>query len=298
MRFSGVTLLAMALVSCGGKPGGQMEVKGDTAIVGGTLVPENAPLAQSIVGIYDGLNQAICTGSLIGEGIVLTAAHCVFDSKPQKMKIIFATDIMAVMGTSEPDIKAELMRDVSEFKYHEMYNPEEQETNEFDWSDIAIIKFKGTTPSGYKPVEILPDGKSLKVGMTAIMAGYGVEKVATYPVEARKVKNLKEAIANGEVICDDDMKDCEEVSMSGDGELRETYATVAHIVRSEIRLDESHGRSSCSGDSGGPLYLQQNDKTYLIGVTSRGSQLCDRVGIYTSTTYYRDWISYNIKQIQ
>lgn len=297
MRFMVAAIAALVLASCGKHEGGPLDSAPSAAIIGGTLVPENAPLSQSVVGIYDDAGQAICTGSLIGDGLVLTAAHCVYESSPEKLKIIFATDIMAVLGTSEPDIKAELMRDVIDFKYHEKYSPEEQETNDFDWSDIAIIKFKGATPSGYHSATLLENGKILRPGMTAIMVGYGVSQVSTYPIEARKVKNLKEALAIGEVICDDDHKDCIEVSMTGDGELRETYATIAHIVRSEIRLDESHGRATCSGDSGGPIYIEQEGQRYLIGVTSRGSQLCDRVGIYTNAAYYKDWIDYNVKKL-
>lgn len=298
MRFLLAALAALVLVACERSANNQIDSSPVAGIVGGTLVAEGATIAQSIVGIYDSKNQAICTGALIADGIVLTAAHCVFDSEPQKLQIIFATDIMAVMGTSESDIKAELMRDVITFKYHEKYDPEDQEENEFDWSDIAIIKFRGSAPNGYVPAAILQDAKAIRPGMKAIMAGYGVTSVTTYPIESRKVKNLKEAIANGEVICDDGYQDCEEVSMSGDGELRETYATIAHVVRTEIRLDESEGRATCSGDSGGPIFLEQNGQYFVIGVTSRGSMLCNKVGVYTNAPYYQDWITFNLKKLQ
>lgn len=298
MRFLLAAVAALVLAACGRSSDNQVDSQPTTGIIGGTLVAEGTTIAQSIVGIYDAKNEAICTGSLIADGIVLTAAHCVFDSEPNKLQIIFATDIMAVMGTSEPDIKAELMRDVVDFKYHEKYDPEDQEENEFDWSDIALIKFKGSAPAGYKPAAMMLDQKAVRPGLKAIMAGYGVTSVKTYPIEARKVKNIKEAIANGDVICDDDYKDCEEVSMSGDGELQETYATIAHVVRSEIRLDESEGRATCSGDSGGPIFLEQNGQYFIIGVTSRGSMLCNKVGVYTNVPYYRDWISFNLKKLQ
>ncbi len=297
MRVLVIALAALVMASCGAKSN-LFNAQPETGIIGGTVIPEGQSPSESIVGIYDDLNEAICTGSLIGDGIVLTAAHCVFDAEPSKMKIIFAPDIMAVLGTSEPDIKAELMRDVSEFIYHEKYNPGEQDENPFDWSDIAVIKFKGSAPAGFRPVQMVNSTKMIKPGMTAIMAGYGVTKVTTYPIEARKVKDLKKAIENGDVICDDDKKDCIEVNMTGDGELYQTSATIAHVVRGEIRLDESKGHATCSGDSGGPIYIEQNGQYLLAGVTSRGSTLCDKVGIYTNTAYFLDWINFTVKKLR
>ena len=136
MRFLLAAVAALVLSACERSANNQLDSNPATGIVGGTLVAEGATIGQSIVGIYDAKNEAICTGALIADGIVLTAAHCVFDSEPRKLQVIFATDIMAVMGTSEQDIKAELMRDVISFKYHEKYDPEEQEENEFDWATV------------------------------------------------------------------------------------------------------------------------------------------------------------------
>jgi secreted trypsin-like serine protease len=128
------------------------------------------------------------------------------------------------------------------------------------------------------------------------MAGYGVTKVTAVPVEARKVKDLKKKIDEGDVVCDDSRENCMEIEMTGDGELQQTAANIAYVIRSEIRVDESKGHGTCSGDSGGPIYLEQNGQYYLIGVTSRGSGMCDKVGIYTNALYYKDWITFNLKR--
>ncbi|HEY0070383.1 MAG TPA: trypsin-like serine protease [Chloroflexia bacterium] len=52
---------------------------------------------------------------------------------------------------------------------------------------------------------------------------------------------------------------------------------------------------SCTGDSGGPLYLKANgDEYFLVGVTSRGqrsaSTVCGDGGIYVRVDLYLDWI--------
>lgn len=55
-----------------------------------------------------------------------------------------------------------------------------------------------------------------------------------------------------------------------------------------------NGVDSCSGDSGGPLYLRTDDGDYLVGVTSRAYQwvdyYCGQGGIYTRPDAVLEWI--------
>ncbi|WP_155722482.1 S1 family peptidase [Bdellovibrio sp. HCB117] len=279
----------IALVSCTPKSQLGVEVRKDAAIMGGSMVAENAPIVSGIVGIYDTQDNSICTGSLISENLVLTAAHCA-TSKPSKLKIVFGVDIDATMAIREPDVQQELTRTVSLIQVHPSYKPEEQEEKETDWGDIAILKFPGKLPAGYKPVALLQDDSILKKGFVVTLAGYGVSHIDLEPIDARKVRDIEEAIEYGEVICDDNLKNCLKVDMSGDGELRQTTAPVSFLTETEVFLDESKGRGTCSGDSGGPAYVQKNGQYFLFGITSRGSQLCDSVGVYTNTVYYNNWI--------
>ena len=52
-----------------------------------------------------------------------------------------------------------------------------------------------------------------------------------------------------------------------------------------------------SGDSGGPIYLWNNSRAYLIGIVSRGKDcaLFNHPGIYTRITKQVSWILENIK---
>ncbi|WP_291516386.1 trypsin-like serine protease [Bdellovibrio sp. ArHS] len=279
----------IALVSCTPKSQPQVDVEKNAAIMGGTLVPEGASIVSGVVGIYDTQDNSICTGSLIAENLVLTAAHCA-TSKASKLRIVFGVDIDQTMAIREPDVLQEYTRTVTKIETHPSYKPEEQEDKEIDFGDIAILKFPGKLPAGYKPVSLLQDGSILQKGFVVTLAGYGVANVDLEPVDARKMRNIEEAIEYGEVVCDDDRKNCLKVDMSGDGELRQTTAPVSFLTETEVFLDESKGRGTCSGDSGGPAYVQKNGQYFLFGVTSRGSQLCDDVGVYTNTVYYNNWI--------
>jgi secreted trypsin-like serine protease len=264
--------------------------------MGGTLVTEKNPLASGIVGIYDVEARAICTGSIISEEFVLTAAHCAM-TKPRNLRLIFGVDMDELIAAREQDIVQMFTRQVVSLKVHPKYDDEDVETL-FDVHDIAILKFRGGLPEGYRVVKILEDDRFLRRGMTFKIAGYGVNEVISVPVDPKKVKKLEEAIEYGEVICDDDLKDCLQIETSGDGLLRETTASLSSLQQTEFRLDESKGQGSCSGDSGGPAYINKDGVDYLVGVTSRGDVLCDSEGVYTNVVAFRDWIQETIRALK
>jgi secreted trypsin-like serine protease len=87
---------------------------------------------------------------------------------------------------------------------------------------------------------------------------------------------------------------CFEIETDGDGILRQTTAPISSLYETEIRLDERKA-GTCSGDSGGPAFIKQNGEYYLFGVTSRGSVLCNDVGVYTNALHFRPWIARVIK---
>ncbi|XP_030572474.1 serine protease 3-like [Drosophila novamexicana] len=60
-----------------------------------------------------------------------------------------------------------------------------------------------------------------------------------------------------------------------------------------ICMSTSSGRSTCHGDSGGPLIYKEDSNNYLIGITSFGLSMGCEIGfpsIFTRVTSYLDWI--------
>ncbi len=267
-----------------------------SGIVGGSLVDERDPLAAGVVAIIDVKEGAICTGSLIGPNLVLTAAHCAYHTKPSNLRIVFGVYVDMVMNSMEPDIVQEYVRTADRIAVHPGYDPNSQNDNE-NLHDIAIIRFRGQHPVEYTPVQILPQSSMLRVGDQVIVAGYGVSEVTTKDVDAKDIPNIDEALAWGEVICKDDVKKtgCQKVEASGDGELRQANVAVTEIWDSEVVFDQTSGRGSCSGDSGGPAYVEKNGQLYLFGITSRGDVLCNQVGIYTNAAEFSGWIKNSIR---
>lgn len=265
-------------------------------IIGGKYVAENSVIGASTIGIYNIEDESACTGTLISENVVITAAHCI-TTKPQNLRIIFGNELSATLNTREPDIQNEFVRRATATIIHPFYTGDEEKPSE--WNDIALIQFVGKLPPGYKIVQMLSDESMLKMGTVVTMAGYGVTRVQVTNVNEKKIPNLEKAIASGDIACDEpeigEKQKCYKIEFQGDDDLLMTTAILESLLPSEIRLDESHGHGTCVGDSGGPAFIETQGQYYFFGITSRGSYACDSHGIYTNALFYKTWIDDSIK---
>lgn len=143
------------------------------------------------------------------------------------------------------------------------YNPERGE----DTGDMALVRFEGDLPAGYAPARLYKDFSSLDKGSRVVVAGFGLNW-------AWGVKK-------------------------GAGTLRTTKLKVKKALygKTEVMLDQSLRKGICSGDSGGPAYIEQNGQLLLMGVASRGDSLpipltpdCFILSIFTRVDSYVPWI--------
>lgn len=129
----------------------------DESIIGGVPVGASDPVVTSTVALYDG--QFLCTGSLIAQDLVVTAAHCIDDTST--MQVLFR---LKVKGTGPA---ARVLGAV----VHPRYFPSAEGK---DQNDIAVVRFAGKLPRGYAPARLLPASIPLQNGQTVTLAGYGI----------------------------------------------------------------------------------------------------------------------------
>jgi hypothetical protein len=261
----------MSLVACS-NPSSNAISNGEIAdgIIGGQNVTGSEPFAGQIVAVYNVKLTALCTGSILTNDVVITAAHCVEDettgapADPADLRIIFGSDL------SQKSIVVE-----GAIEFQEAPGRAQDANNDLNESDISLIKFAGGLPPGYAPATVLTDTSLIQNGATSTLAGYGID--------------------DGKATSGD---------TGGAGVLRYVTVTILNAAysQSEVLFDQTEGKGACHGDSGGPAYMMVNGQPLLYGVTSRGvndpNNDCSVSAAYTSIPYYASWISSTIQSME
>jgi secreted trypsin-like serine protease len=195
-----------------------------------------------------------CTGTLVAPQVVVTAGHCA--AAGISTRIFIGDDV-----TSEGPIIR-----VQEAITHPGYRPGGGADPYDDLTVLILtqaIEIEGVKPA---PICSLP---ALMSATTVMLVGYGTTE--TGGVEGYGIRRkVRVGIASED---------------SGFGARYET-----EFVAGAMNLD----RDSCTGDSGGPAYIEVDGHFQLAGATSRGTRSAGRTcgdgGVYTKVPAYRDWI--------
>lgn len=216
-------------------------------------------------------NFGNCTGTLLDQDILLTAAHCT-SWNPEYMVLYFSKDAPQNMKEFLQTMHENpLVRRVVGGKVGNRW-PRMRPTQN-DWGDIALLKFEGGLPDGYQTAELLPANESLQVAQPTTLAGFGV------------TNGFKNTSSN---------------------QLLKVEVSILkpHHSPTEMIID-SGDKGPCRGDSGGPAFVTGTDgKKYVAGVTSRADLETDPkaqcVGdtIYTKVQPYATWITRSKQYLQ
>lgn len=193
---------------------------------------------------------SLCTGTLIEQQIVLTAAHCVY-GKPGPIQV-------AVGGST---LNSGRLIDVTATWYHPRYDAA------FIQNDIALLYLKEAARVSRLASLPSPTAKKSK---NFTLAGWGDDQ------NRRLTGNLSAINLNDH-------------STVAAKIFRRSYNPRTMIGAGRYFADEDLYGGGCEGDSGGPLYKGRNGSTRIVmGVTSWGAEGCVsyKPTIFTQVSYY------------
>ncbi|MDX9732140.1 MAG: trypsin-like serine protease, partial [Bdellovibrionales bacterium] len=160
------TVFVGGLSACGQAPqsiSSEM-ISSDAGILNGVGADGSEDFSKSIVGLFDSRVGGVCTASILTDSILVTAAHCL-ESEPSALRIVFGTDFNA---------RGAIIREVDAYQVSPLW-PYRQSAP-INTGDIALVKFSGGLPPGYKRVNFVGDLNLLKDGMDVLIAGFGTSQ--------------------------------------------------------------------------------------------------------------------------
>ncbi|CAF1513136.1 unnamed protein product [Rotaria sordida] len=208
-----------------------------------------------------------CAGFIISSNVILTAAHCLNNRKPNRIQILSKIhDLQEFKGDRH---------DIDKWIIHSEYRVNDS----MHLNDIALIKIKNSFAKDLQPC-CLPTKKSddyPPAKTQAIISGWGKVRAKPNSENSPVLQHVVVPIVDHKNI------KCKQSIVDKSRQLCAGY--------------DSLSIDACSGDSGAPLLVIEHDdnQEYFVaaGIVSYGNRQCDASissGVYTRISFYFEWI--------
>jgi secreted trypsin-like serine protease len=223
-----------------------------SAIVGGGGAPADS-VARSIVTII-GSRGTFCTGSLIAQNLVLTAAHCVMPGADYKIII--------------PSETPPRLFDVRHITVHPQFNVQGILDHRAS-ADVALLQLVAPLATSKTPSPLGAPKTPIVAGARFTVAGIGVTRRG----DGKSGGTIRAA----------------DLTVTG------KPGTLQIRLVDPLTRNTGDGLGACTGDSGAPVFEEQNGHAIIVGVVSwstgpNNSDGCGGLTGVTPLTLYRDWI--------
>ncbi len=218
----------------------------------------------------DAHDRQFCGGSLLTSRIVITAAHCIYDTDPDNGSQLDPSDVDVVLGRTTLSDSAEgVEAHVKAVSYRANYDPDYlgEGVPRFDVGYLVLSQ-----PSSRHRIQIAGSNESSlwAPGVMADISGWGCTQEPNFLLGCSTSDNLR--AAKVPIIAD---SSCGSNSVYGAAFEARTMVCAGFL---------SGGVDTCNGDSGGPLQAPVAGGGYrLVGITGWGDGCAEAnaPGVYT-----------------
>lgn len=230
------------------------------AMVGGAPAVPSAVSPHEVM-VLSGRGN-LCTGIVLAQDLVLTAAHCI---DPQLTYKLYELD-----AERKPTF-----REIAKIVVHPQFSKQTFAANRAT-ADVALLKLVEPLPPKYSPVTLATPRPRVALGESFIVAGYGVT--------VRGDNNTAGVLRHATLAA---------TGVPGNIQLR---------LFDPATKGETPGLGACTGDSGGPVYENRGGKFVVYGVVSwstapKAEDGCGGLTGVTPLELYLGWISETARKL-
>lgn len=215
-------------------------------------------------------NRLFCGGTIVADRWIMTAAHCLFDAFGNQLQ---PSSIRVAAGIT--DLRNDMPDEefvVTNIIIHPDYV---HAIDRIIPSDIALLELANNV--ALPAVELFTRDTERYTGTLGFIAGWGATQF-NGPNNSIFPSKLQDATVPlvSNAVCND--------PQSYDGAVSDNQLCAGF---------EEGGVDTCTGDSGGPLFIIQNGQQIQVGITGfgNGCALPLFYGIYTNISHFIPWLS-------
>nr|XP_023030360.1 serine protease easter-like [Leptinotarsa decemlineata] len=218
-----------------------------------------------------------CTGSIINNRVILTAAHCAL-AKADNYKL-FSVRVGEWQTNTEIDCGEEFcglpVQDIA--VSHVIVHPGYQKQTFRNNIALMVLRTKMNYTVTAQPI-CLPESYSV-TSNDGLLVGWGKAAGQLYAPPRQQALHLP-------IIS---IQECIRV-----------YGRTLPVTDEQVCAAGEQGNDACSGFGGAPLLVRHGDTHYQVGILSFGSDQCGAAGVpsaYTNIKKYVTWIRENVPQV-